>query len=397
MSRLIMAHKMKHHFATFGLALFLFLTPFEYPMADILSVSPLRLVGIFAMMLAALDIFRRGTFTWDYRLAGTAVWLIWGAISYAWCIDRVRFLDYFPIYFNNAVMFFLITMVKFSEKEIVYLKRAMVCGVACLLLYMFLVPGAITYSAYDHRLTLAADKVDLDQNYLSALMVMAFATSLNQVVNGEKHDFLLRTMLILLCVSICYVVILTGSRSGLIALGIVTLLCVNLNWKTRLYIGIPLTLLILIGGPLVLTILPGALAERFSFAAMTGNVAESSVRLNLWSAGLESLKNFGWVFGYGAGTSQMIVDKYYITGQVLHNHHLAMLVELGVVGLISSNYPVMRMIKEGWQKDRGLSTGVVGILAMAFFLDVVIAKFYWASIMLLSACISAKKSIESVK
>ena len=48
--------KVIKHLSTYGLALFLFLTPFEYPLADLVSVSPLRLVGLLAMVLALADI-----------------------------------------------------------------------------------------------------------------------------------------------------------------------------------------------------------------------------------------------------------------------------------------------------------------------------------------------------
>lgn len=61
------------HLSTYGLVLFLFLTPFEYPLADLMSISPLRIVGLLAMGLALIDILMQKTVRLDYRIIYVAL------------------------------------------------------------------------------------------------------------------------------------------------------------------------------------------------------------------------------------------------------------------------------------------------------------------------------------
>ena len=115
-----------HHLSTYGLALFLFLTPFEYPLADLMAVSPLRLVGLFAMGLAVVDIWRQRIVKLDYRVIYVVLWLLYGLISYVWALDRTRFQSYYSIYFNNALMFLLFSMISYTKYEAELLKKAMI-------------------------------------------------------------------------------------------------------------------------------------------------------------------------------------------------------------------------------------------------------------------------------
>lgn len=166
--------KVIKHLSTYGLALFLFLTPFEYPLADLVSVSPLRLVGLLAMGLALADILIQHKFRIDYRIIGIVLWLSYGLFSYFWAIDQTRWMSYYSIYLNNALMFLLLSTLTFTKYEVNFLKKSMMFGVGALLLYMTFVPNAVIYSDYQHRLTLNAGTEGLDQNYLAALMLVAF-------------------------------------------------------------------------------------------------------------------------------------------------------------------------------------------------------------------------------
>jgi hypothetical protein len=114
------------HFSTYGLALFLLLTPFEYPLADFMSISPLRIIGLIAMGLAAFDILRQATVKFDYRIVYVVLWLMYGAFTFFWAIDKIRFQSYYSIYINNALMFLLVSVVSFTKHEADVLKKSMV-------------------------------------------------------------------------------------------------------------------------------------------------------------------------------------------------------------------------------------------------------------------------------
>ena len=381
------------HLSTYGLALFLFLTPFEYPLADLMSISPLRLVGLFAMGLAVLDILMQKTLKLDYRIIYFAFWLLYGLITYLWAIDEIRWQSYYSIYLNNALMFLLFSMVSYTKHEVYVLKKSMIFGVGALLLYMIFVPGAVIYSDYQNRLTLNAGTEGLDQNYLAALMLIAFGVVFYNLCNGKQKK-LYKVLSITFCLVIAYYVLLTGSRSGLIALLMHVLLSINTSWKTRLSIGIPVVVILVIVFPLVVQYIPEELLDRFSLSALTGQEAESGTRLLIWGRALSSLQGIELLFGYGTGASQTIVGNALGRGDAaIHNHYIAMLVEFGVIGFLFVNVPILKMLKAMAKKDKCMTISFLGILLMACFLDVVTTKFFWSAMILLSICCSTRNDI----
>lgn len=384
--------KVIKHLSTYGLALFLFLTPFEYPLADLVSVSPLRLVGLLAMGLALADILIQHKFRIDYRIIGIVLWLSYGLFSYFWAIDQTRWMSYYSIYLNNALMFLLLSTLTFTEYEVNFLKKSMVFGVGALLLYMTFVPNAVIYSDYQHRLTLNAGTEGLDQNYLAALMLVAFGLVFYDLCNGGQKK-VYKLVSIVFCAAIAYYAFLTGSRSGLIALLLIVLLSLNTSWKTRLSIGIPLVLFLFVVLPLIAQHVPEGLLDRFSLKALTGQEAESGTRLLIWRRALESISSVKVFVGYGAGASQTVIGNALGRGDAaIHNHYLAMVVETGIIGFLFMNVPIFKMFKDTFKKDKGAAVAFVGILLMAFFLDVVTTKFFWAALILLSACCSVNNN-----
>ena len=388
------------HFSTLGLALFLFLTPFEYPMADLFTISPLRIFGLLAMGLAVLDVIRQKNLKLDYRVISVVLWLLYGVVTVLWAANKDRFQSFYSIYLNNALMFLLFSVISFSKYEVHFLKKALVLGVWVLLFYMLLVPDAVAFSDFQHRLTLNVGKEGLDQNYLAALMLLAFGIVFYGFCN-EKQKKSKRILSLLFCLAVFYCVILTGSRSSLIAIVVIVALSVNTSWKIRLYIGIPVVLLILVIIPLAIEYLPEELAERFSLDSFTGQTAESSARLLIWEHALRSLKGFKWIFGYGIGASQTVVGNLLEKGydSVIHNHFIAMLVECGVVGSVFINYPILKMIAQVRKRDKAVAIAVFGILILSLFIDVLTTKFFWSAMILISVCCTANatKRLEGEK
>ena len=377
------------HFSTFGLALFLFLTPFEYPLSAGVSTSPLRLVGLFAMGLAVIDILIQRIPKIDYRIVCVIFWLLYGLITYLWAIDKTRWQSYYSIYLNNALMFILFSMISFTKREADILKKSMIFGIGALLLYITFVPGALIYSDYQHRMTLNVGEGRLDQNYLASLMLMSFGIVFYNLCN-TKQKKLYKIISIIFCVAIAYYALLTGSRSGLIAVALIVFFSINTSWKTRLSIGIPIIVLLIVIVPIVLQYMSEDLLERFSLEAMTGQQEDSGSRLVIWSKALSSLNGIEVLFGYGTGASQTVVGDVLGRGgdMAMHNHYIAMIVEFGLIGFFLINIPLFKMYREIWKRDKSIATAFIGVLLMSCFLDVVTTKFFWAAMILLSVCCS---------
>ena len=388
------------NFSTFGLALFLFLTPFEYPLADLFAVSPLKVIGLIAMGLAALDVLRQKKLKLDYRVGYILCWLLYSAVTVVWAANRERFQYFYSIYLINAMMFLLFSMISFSKYEAEFLKKALVLGVWALFAYMLLIPDAVIFSDFQHRLTLNAGKQGLDQNYLAALMLVAFGLVFYDFCNRKQKKYE-KIIGLLFCIIVTYCVVLTGSRSGLIALVAMIALSVNTSWKIRLSIGIPTVILLLVVFPLAVAYLPTELTDRFSLSAFTGQTAESGARLLIWERALRALKGFKWVFGVGIGASQTVVGNLLGKGYdaVIHNHFIAMLVECGAVGSLLINVPIFKMIAQARRRDKGLAIAFLSIMILAVFVDVLTTKFFWSAMILISVCCTANatKRLEGEK
>jgi len=339
------------------------------------------------MGLAVADLLLQRFVKLDYRFLCVFAWLVYGLLSVLWVSNRGRFQSYYSIYFNNAVMFLLFALIRFTKQETEMLKRAMICGTGALLFYMTFIPDAVIYSSYQYRLTLRAGTEGLDQNYLAALMLISFGLVFYNLCNTQQKKYQ-RVLSGAFCALILYYIFLTGSRSGLMAAIVIMMLSVNTSWKNRLLIGIPAVVLLFVVFPVIVAYLPEEFLERFSLDALTGKEAESGTRLLIWSKALKSLKGFKWVFGYGVGASQTVIGNVLGRGvdMAIHNHYIAMLVEVGVVGFLLINVPIYKMIVETWKNDKALGVSFIGICLVALFLDVVTTKFFWVAMILLCVC-----------
>lgn len=391
MKNLLVRNKKIKHFSTYGLMIFFFLTPFEYPLADLMLVSPLRIVSLLTIFLAFIDILNQRILKIDYRFIGIFFWLLYGLNTIFWVDNIARFQSFYSIYFNNAFMFLIFSVISFSEYEVERLKKSIILGVVALLLYMTFFPNAVIYSSYQHRLTLNAGRNGLDQNYLAALMIVAFGLVFYNLCNQEQTK-IKKILSICFCLSIFYYIILTGSRSGLLAVMLIVMLSVNTSLKAKILIFFSIIILI-IALPKIVKYFPPGLLERFTLKALTGNEGESGTRIIIWKQATYSLKNLKWIFGNGIGSSQTVIGNILGIGKdmAIHNHYIAMLVEVGIIGFLLINYPIFKMIKKQDKQDKDIKVAFLGIMVVAFFVDVATTKFFWSAMILLSVICGKKK------
>lgn len=378
------------NYSTYGLIIFMIIVPFEYLLYDLFGFSIVRYISLLTMFLALLDIAIKKSFIFDSRSAFMLLWLLFGIISFFWVKDQNRFVEMFSIYFNNTMMFVLISMVRYNKYEGYILKISIVAGLVCLLMYMTFVPNAITMEGYQNRLTLLLPYSEFDQNYLASLMIVPFGIIIHSLLNKE-NSFFMKVIKIVICLTILIYVLLTGSRTGLIAIIVILFMSFNTSWKNRLIGFISFILIIAVLFNFLIPLLPSGLLDRFSISAFLGQEHESASRLLLWKAGIESLNGFNIIYGYGIGSSFTITANSFLK-YGLHNHYLALLVEQGIIGFSLNLIPIIYMTKKIFKYDKSLFASFIGILVVAFFLDVLTTKFFWASMMLLSVVISGYKN-----
>jgi len=383
------------HLTTIGLIIYFFMLPFEYPLSSLGSSSILRYAGMIVILLAIIDMFKYNKIGIDYRTSFLLGWLIYGAITLLWVKDIDMFIRYYSIYMRNTIMFLAITQIKFTLYESEIIKKSVVYSLAVFLIYIFVFPDAIIIDPFQSRMLLKAGNSFMDPNYISAIILIPYVFVFYKLIN-DRDKLMTSSVSILFCTTCLVVILLTGSRSGFIALGVVTLLCLNLSRKKNIIFILFFLLLLLLILPLIIDYLPSNLLARFSLEALTGQTDESGSRLVLWSIAIQQLRNFSWLFGYGIGSSEMVIGSSYHMNAAIHNHYLAQLIEIGIIGLALNAIWIIKMFKELYKKQRkSVLYAGIGIMISSIFLDVLTTKFYWEIMMLLSIEISSCRKQES--
>lgn len=386
------------HYSIFGLLLFFLLTPFEYPLSSLGIGSILSYVGVLTIGLAIIDLFIVNKIRYDYRIILLTLWLILELCSGIWAIDSAGYSYYGMIYFRNALMFLLITIIPYNTYEADLCNKAIVLGSILFIGYMALVPGATVYSEWQHRLTIASNGVELlDQNYLAALFIMPVAIVFNRILSN-KDRLVKKLFYCMYCFAALVVVLLTGSRSGLLAMLIIIILSLQLDVKKKIISIVVFAILVFIAIPYVVTLMSPELLDRFSLEAFAGKTTESGSRFMIWNAAFRSLSNpIRFCVGYGAGSSAEIVARNCSIRAAVHNHYLALLVECGILGFsIFTTLTIKMLLKLKKSINKELVIGFCGIMLIAFFIDVLTTKFFWSAMMLITIRISSAKDNRAI-
>ena len=369
--------------------LFFLLLPFEYPLQKIGVGSILRYAGLLTMGLAAVDMLHHRIIRVDYRAIILVIWCVYAVFSGLWSVDKSNYSRYVSMYVNNTLMFIMISLVPYKDREREFIEKGFVGGVLLLLLYMTFIPGAVVSSSWQSRLTLAyKGKELLDQNYLAAIMLMPYGCQLFDLIEKKQR----RWIKILVCGFILFYILRTGSRSGILGAGVITLFCLLRGAQKKERIVYVLVFCVLLVGPWIIQLLPSNLLDRFSLKAMTGNTSESSARLEIWTAAWNAIKNSNIFFGYGAGSSEYLMGLHYTRNAAIHNFYIAHVLELGLVGLALFGTVLIKML--GQMKlfgEEKLCIAFLGIVVEGFFLDMLTTKFFWGAMMMVTISISAGK------
>jgi O-antigen ligase len=255
-----------------------------------------------------------------------------------------------------------------------------------------------------------------DPNELAALLVPALA--LASFGLAAVRGALVRWLLVC-CVLVCAVALfMTESRGGLVALGVAFLATLALAGPLRPQAFAVLLSIAALGvGYYTLYAPPEALDRVTHFAAGGG-----TGRTDLWSVALEMSKDEP-VLGVGAGNFPVVEPGYAVatlnlervefvvdTPKVTHNTYLHVLTELGAVGLAllaalvvgtlaAARRAIRALAREGDRRTevlaRGLTVGILGMLAAFVFISAQYEKQLWLLLGLAAALTTIARRRES--
>lgn len=189
-------------------------------------------------------------------------------------------------------------------------------------------------------------------------------------------------------------VLMTGSRTGTLAAGLVVL---ALACSGPLHARVKLFGVFAVGLAVALAVWvyqPAGVASR-SFESATS----SSGRLEIWSVGLAACPQYCWAgSGWGtfstvyAQTQASVPSAKVLVGSAgtyqAHNVWLLAAVELGILGLVLLTVALVRGLAESWQLPRGVRgapfSALVGLVFAVFFLSSLEFKCFWMVFILIA-------------
>ena len=276
---------------------------------------------------------------------------------------------------------------QYNQRELRYMQRAMMLGGWVTILLMFLLSDI----SVGDRLTLVIGNSSQDQNYINGFFLYTFSWHCNQLIQEKKKLHIIPVLFIIA------VVLLTGSRGGLVAFILVLFVhvCISFTRTEHTIRNIILTALLIVvlfvAFDLILMQLPENIAERFSWDYIEEK--GTTGRSRIWRLLLQHYSDDGFfrmLFGHGYGTSRFVDTA---TGNVAHNLYLDNLLTIGLIGLIlqltSQTAIIWILIR---RRQYALLAAYFGIIGMYMSLSLLAYKPAWNIIILAFAIDFHEKS-----
>ena len=220
---------------------------------------------------------------------------------------------------------------------------------------------------------------NLDQNWFAIILLLGCVNGIK--VLGYKKSTLYKVFIFSFISFITIGIVLTGSRTFLLAFAFVIILysLYSIIVKRNIALGL-VSLGLILGFVLIYFLIPDNLKGRFALSKLLA-FDEPGGRFDIWSHIFPALKGHIF-FGYGSGSWSLITIKFYGTSRPIHNDFYSFLLTNGIIGLISYSFIHVSNFFISFKSKNYLPILLSGILFIyCLFLDTPQAKFFWVYIL----------------
>lgn len=362
------------------------------PYENVFYFNGFTILKLLAVILCPLLVFcaiTQNRWVFDFKLfAPLAVFYIVGLVSFFYADSKEWWLNEMGTYLANFIMLVCVACYTFSKFQIVYsLVSSVAMGILCSFVLVFQ-----TDRSLETRLTLELFGSYYDPNFLSALLLLSVVCGLYLIVFYAKKMFSRVTIgLFLSFVFVCS--LLTGSRTlilTLFCLFVVLVVFLLIRKKTRTY-GIVAIFLACVAVLSFYLLAPDSLVQRYSLSSLFDSTEEGG-RGPIWKYAF-SLFLKSPIYGYGAGSMNVLLFPVYEKRVVCHNLFLGTALELGVLGLLPLLcFFAFLLVKIIRKKDLFAMSLLLEVLMYSFFLDSMYDKFFWSCLLFLLIFLLDSKS-----
>jgi O-antigen ligase len=265
-----------------------------------------------------------------------ALLLVWTTVSILWASDRGEAASHFVRWYTAGAAFLIVATVFSTRRLVIGACVAFVLGATLSVLVGF-VPGDVAIRGdinEDEAARLAGSLGD--PNFLAAGVVPAIALTFGLMSTTRRPGF--RWALAGALVILAGGLVATGSRGGLIAIGVMAIAAVSLERGRRLQLGVLVVTMVAVAGLLTAYTSSASIDRLRDFETSNG-------RVDLWGLAINMTEdnpvNGVGINNYRAEAVQYLQEPGFLedaeflfaSPHVAHNTYLQQLAETGVVGV----------------------------------------------------------------
>lgn len=372
------------------LALYLFLTPFE----DMLNFgfgTVNRYLAILYIVLALMYIYRNNLRIEINNpiIITVFIMLIIQLLSVIWAANKEITLLRNQTYFLLSIMFIISIIRKANINEFKFIKNVISVSGIILAIYMLTINKDLTFSG---RAVLTEGS---GPNGLAAHLVLCFFINFNNAIESKGIKCIANWIFSGL---IFFVVLMTGSRGGLIAYAFSLLLFfMNYIKKIKIIKLIGIGVMICCIAVIVFQLLPPDIITRyFGENAISRDFYAVMSRSIIWRDSIRYLIPQNPLLGYGSGNSAFIMQRVMGYYMGTHNTYLNMIVDYGILLLPLFIYFIFTLFKKiRVIGDKVALMSLTCILIIAFFLDAYAFRSLWNVFIYIGLLVNANKEQEN--
>lgn len=300
------------------------------------------------------------------------IYFLYFIISISWAINQYVSTWHVSSLIGAFTMFILAVIDNYTEGEYYFLRKSIVASAFVVIIAVFINKG--TFS--EDRLILNFGRY-MDPNFFAVGLVLINAVLMDNIM---KKQYLKRSLIAIIFLFI--VIIMTGSRGGLLANTFVILTYFIMSDKSfiskLLFLAVGFIMFLLIFN-IIKDYIPPWVLDRFELSKVTSS--GGSGRTKIWADNLSYYMDSSLIrliVGYGFSSFSVISMKTLGAARASHNIYIQSLIEGGIVGFSILIMMIIIIIRNALKENNiYIIAATVGLAIGGVSLDIHISRFFW--------------------
>lgn len=363
------------------LALYFAICPMEFALNKIIyGSSSVKYIGFVIVVVILVNCYKNRTpIKINLISIYLILWLLINIVSVLWSTGGDYSFIYLSSYINITIFFISLTLVQYNKQQIKLFIDSVLLGTSFTSVLML--SKLSLYHGKGIRYSLNLFNTELDPNNIAAFLAFGVIIALYYAYSSKKNSiiFIIITLLNFIALSI------TGSRGGFVTIivSVLFLLIFKLKKKSAfikkvsfiLYSVSIFSIILIVFNYFVPFDIIARLTEINSFEG-------GSERALIWEYGFKLIKERP-LLGYGIGSFPEAAHYFFGDYKGMHNTYLMLIFDVGFIGFSFFLSFIYKILRISFKKENELAVLLlISAIIPAFFLDVLVKRFFWNGIII---------------